>query len=113
MRERIIRLCRMRECITAGQGRAVMIEPSFPSYFEMLQAQADVLGVDLRVAFSAAGLSHLHWVAARYEHCLSHTRACRVHAVLARYAQTGEALVSQGLHRSKDPKAGRVDAVAL
>jgi len=90
-----------------------MIDPTIPSYFEMLQAAADHLGVELRDAFEAAGLSHMHWVAARYEQCLSHTRACRVHAVLARYAQTGEAIVPKRVHPPQNAPAGRVDAVAL
>jgi len=90
-----------------------MIDPTFPSYFEMLSAAADYLGVELRDAFGAAGLSHLHWVAARYDHCLSHARASRVHAVLARHAQTGETLVPKRLHGSQDTKARRVDAIAV
>jgi hypothetical protein len=87
-----------------------MIDAYFPTYFEMLRAEAECLGVDLKDAFAAAGLSHMHWVAARYDHCLSHARALRVHQVLTRLAQTGEALVPKRVHRPQDAKARRVDA---
>ena len=81
-----------------------MIDCSFPSYIEMLTAEADHLQVSLQDAAAWAGLPHIIGSG----HALTYAYAKRVHDALFAYATTGQAPVPKRVHCAQDAEVGCV-----